>query len=121
MSKPLTAGECAEIENRLKVSTEAQWIEGGLVVRSDRGVICTSPTPPNGGVFDCSQNITFIAKAHTDVPALLASYRAAMELLRGALTHTWKCGWTSVYQDCDCGLAERQAAIAAYDADQEGK
>ncbi len=93
--KPLTAGECARIERRYKT------LEG-------------------------------ITSVPTEMPALLASYRAAMELLRAADFHSIDCG--VLYRTardvckrtdgaCTCGLAKRQAAIAAYDAspDQAGR
>jgi hypothetical protein len=134
--KPLTAGECQEIEKRAEAATPGPWstqkpayedgwpqgiVIGGTVGRQ-------TIYGPLGGSYPANDQ-KFIAHSRTDVPALLASYRAAMELLRGAQDHAVCC--SALDEDgvsverlskfCDCGLAKRQAAIAAYDADQAGR
>ncbi len=113
--------QLAEIEARKSATTDSQWIEGGLVIRSDRGTICTSPTPPNGGVFDCAQNIRFIAHAHADVPALTQSLREAMEALRATDFHGENCAAVRIVgysgnSRCDCGRDKRRAFLATFDA-----
>lgn len=133
MSKPLTAGECQEIEKRAEAATPGPWstqkpayedgwpqgiVIGGTVGRQ-------TIYGPLGGSYPANDQ-KFIAHSRTDVPALLASYRAAMELLRGTLKnerHIGGCVWDLFGDQCDCGFSERQAAVAAYDAspDQAGR
>lgn len=89
-SKVLTARECQEIERKLNMHRARLGVRPSLD-ESDR---------------------------------LLASYRAAMELLKGTIGHMSSCKFAWLLNNygeatddaCTCGLAERRAAVAAYEA-----
>ena len=52
--------------------SSGEWIKKGLsVVSWDTGVVCTAPTPGNGGCFDLQDNLALIAAA----PALLSAMK----------------------------------------------
>lgn len=74
----------AEIRARVEAATDSVWVGGGLVVKSDRGVIARCPPPNTDGVFECAQNTSFIAHARQDVPWLLDRVRELLEQLAAA-------------------------------------
>ncbi len=79
MPEPTAAALIAEARELCEKATRDPWTKNGLsVVAEGRGVIANIPTPSKGGVFDCSDNVEFIARSHTLLP-LLADKLEALE------------------------------------------
>lgn len=119
MSAPLSDEELDEIEQRAKAATPGPWVPGGTFGPGSDDVVAASFDGDWLGVLRCPNNQEgadawrhnrpFVAKARTDVPALVAEVRRLRHYVFGLRDAVECYGWH--VQACPAFAAEHGSGV----------
>lgn len=124
----LSSRQVEEMLARAEKATEEPWVRGQqsgeeviIAPRQKKAKRILFRIPWNGDSVRQGANASLVMNARTDVPALAESLKEAMGLLRAVVQHFADCEVSISGEHCNCGLAERIAKLADWDAESEGE